>query len=119
MLDATELLKVHLALWSDPVPSSIEIKGQRYMIDVVENERASFRQVRLPDRKIITQNMVKPSPNTSWVNNNPGSMLTWIIKDRGGYHAKISTVRDSKGMTTTFSLLKPTEHEHSQIRTRL
>ena len=89
-MEAHEVLKIHKMLWRETPPSQIKYEGQLHNVTILNTQSRKFRSVNIDGRLIITQNMAKPTANTTWVNQVEGRQLTWIIVN-DSYMGKITT----------------------------
>ena len=82
-----ELAAAHEALW-DAAATHVRFRGRRYRIARIDRPGKLFAQVSLPGRKLVTQNLRKPSRNTERCEE--GARITWVFK-KGRYSGEIVT----------------------------
>lgn len=96
-----EALEIHTQLWSDTHPNEIIFRGHNYATNSTSTLTKFFTSVYVGDVHLITQNLRKPSPNTTWCRH--GNKLTWVFKN-GKYAGKIvSFVEDKKKIDEVFT----------------
>jgi hypothetical protein len=99
----SQFLDVHAALHRGD--KKVHTSGKDYSIEVSEAPTKDFATAQLDDGwSAVTQNMMKPSPNTASVKRareaGGDHQITWVF-DRGGYRGRIDTVIDPEGNETT------------------
>lgn len=103
-----EVVEIHLKLWHNPPPHKISYRGEKYVVHIADEPTKNFRSVAIGNISIVTQNLRKASPNTTWVQQNPHNKLSWVFKD-GNYAGKVETSEKTKVYT-----LNPTKLIHTQ-----
>ena len=102
-MNEQEAIDIHNQLWHDAC--EIEYRYVKFNVKSKNNPHKQYHMVTLPGGIIlVTQNLAKPSPNTTWCSLSSTNQLTWIIKNNQYIGKVTSELKDGHLIYTVYKL---------------